>query len=140
MNALDWSIVLIINGGIVLYGLIVFREQGESFDWYLAAKSMPWWVIGLSAFGTAVDSGDYVAVVGGAYDFGLSQLSQWWLGISLGWILLSFFVVVPMYRSGVFTNAEWLEFRFGPTARLIAVLINIQSRTNVLGNIKKEIN
>ena len=91
MNALDWSIVLIINGGIVLYGLIVFREQGESFDWYLAAKSMPWWVIGLSAFGTAVDSGDYVAVVGGAYEFGLSQLSQWWLGISLGWILLSFF-------------------------------------------------
>ncbi|AWT60622.1 MAG: Sodium/glucose cotransporter [Candidatus Moanabacter tarae] len=135
MNALDWSLVLIINGGIVLYGLIIFREQGESFDWYLAAKSMPWWVIGLSAFGTAVDSGDYVAVVGGAYDFGLSQLSQWWLGISLGWILLSFFVVVPMYRSGVFTNAEWLEFRFGPTARLVAVLINIQSRTNVLGNI-----
>ena len=40
-----------------------------------------------------------------------------------------------MYRSGVFTNAEWLEFRFGPAARLLAVLINIQSRTNVLGNI-----
>ncbi len=135
MTPLDWTVVLLINGGVVLYGLIAFRGQDESFDWYLAAKSMPWWVIGLSAFGTAVDSGDYVAVVGGAYEFGLSQLSQWWLGISLGWIILSFFVIVPMYRSGVFTNAEWLEFRFGPAARLLAVLINIQSRTNVLGNI-----
>ena len=74
-------------------------------------------------------------IVGGSYNLGLSQLAQWWLGIAVGWTVLSFFVIVPMYRSGVFTNAEWLEFRFGPAARLLAVLINVQSRTNVLGNI-----
>ena len=135
MTALDWAVVLVLNGGIVAYSLFTFRNKGASFDWYLAAKSMPWWVIGLSAFGTAVDSGDYVGIVGGSYKMGLSQLAQWWLGIAVGWAVLSFFVIVPMYRSGVFTNAEWLEFRFGPAARLLAVLINIQSRTNVLGNI-----
>ena len=135
MALIDWIVILVINGGIVLYGLTRFKKEAKSFDWYLAAKSMPWWAVGMSAFGTAVDSGDYVAIVGGAYDFGLSQLTQWWLGISVGWFVLSFFVIVPMYRSGVFTNAEWLEFRFGPTARFVAVLINIQSRTNVLGNI-----
>ena len=135
MTALDWAVVVVLNGGIVVYSLIAFRNKGESFDWYLAAKSMPWWVIGLSAFGTAVDSGDYVGIVGGSYNLGLSQLAQWWLGIAVGWTVLSFFVIVPMYRSGVFTNAEWLEFRFGPSVRLLAVLINVQSRTNVLGNI-----
>ena len=135
MTVLDWAVVLVLNGGVVAYSLITFRNKGESFDWYLAAKSMPWWVIGLSAFGTAVDSGDYVGIVGGSYKLGLSQLAQWWLGIAVGWTMLSFFVIVPMYRSGVFTNAEWLEFRFGPAARVIAVLINLQSRTNVLGNI-----
>lgn len=135
MTPIDWLLLLTINGGIVAYGLIAFRQKRESFDWYLAAKSMPWWVVGLSAFGTAVDSGDYVAIAGGSYKLGLSQLSQWWLGIATGWIVLSFFVIVPMYRSGVFTNAEWLEFRFGPGVRLLAVLINVQSRTNVLGNI-----
>ena len=135
MTALDWAVVVVLNGGIVAYSLIAFRNKGESFDWYLAAKSMPWWVIGLSAFGTAVDSGDYVGIVGGSYKLGLSQLAQWWLGIAVGWTVLSFFVIVPMYRSGVFTNAEWLEFRFGPSVRLLAVLINVQSRTNVLGNI-----
>ncbi len=135
MTIIDWLLLLTINGGIVVYGLIAFRQKRESFDWYLAAKSMPWWVVGLSAFGTAVDSGDYVAIVGASYKMGLSQLSQWWLGIAVGWFTLSFFVIVPMYRSGVFTNAEWLEFRFGPAVRLLAVLINIQSRTNVLGNI-----
>jgi SSS family solute:Na+ symporter len=135
MTTIDWLIVGCINGGIVLYSLFAHRGERDSFDWYLAAKSMPWWIIGLSAFGTAIDSGDYVGIVGGAYKLGLSQLTQWWLGIAVGWGVLSFFVIVPMYRSGVFTNAEWLEFRFGPTARVLAVLINIQSRTNVLGNI-----
>ena len=135
MTLVDWLMVLVINGGIILYGLTVFKKKQESFDWYLAAKSMPWWAIGLSAFGTAVDSGDYVGIVGGSYNLGLSQLTQWWLGIAVGWFVLSFYVIVPMYRSGVFTNAEWLEFRFGPVARFLAVLINIQSRTNVLGNI-----
>ncbi|MBI4551347.1 MAG: hypothetical protein HY710_03715 [Candidatus Latescibacteria bacterium] len=135
MTFIDWLLVAVINGGIVLYGLIVFRGKRKSFDWYLAAKSMPWWAVGLSAFATAVDSGDYVAITGGAYHLGLSQLSQWWLGIAVGWFVLSFFVIVPMYRSGVFTNAEWIEFRFGPAVRIFAVLINTQSRTNVLGNI-----
>ena len=132
---MDWLLVLVINGSIVVYGIISFRTCGEGFDWYLAAKSMPWWAIGLSAFGTAVDSGDYVAVVGAVYKLGPTQLTTWLLGISIGWIILRFFVIVPMDRSGVYTNAEWLEFRFGSTARLQAVLINIQSRTNVLGNI-----
>ena len=135
VNWLDWTLVLTINLAIVGYGVIAFRETRGSFNWYLASKSLVWWAVGLSAFSTAVDSGDYVAIAGGAYRYGISQLSQWWLGIAVGWFVLSFFVIVPMYRSGVYTNAEWLEFRFGPAARLLAVLINIQSRTNVVGNI-----
>ena len=39
MTALDWAVVLVLNGGIVAYSLIAFRNKGESFDWYLAAKS-----------------------------------------------------------------------------------------------------
>ena len=53
MTFVDWLLILVINGGIVLYGILVYKAQGQSFDWYLAARSMPWWVIGLSAFGTA---------------------------------------------------------------------------------------
>jgi SSS family solute:Na+ symporter len=135
MTGIDWVLVIGINLGIVLYGVFGLRGSGASFDWYLASKSLPWWAIGLSAFGTAVDSGDYVAVAGGAYRFGISQLALWWLGLASGWFVLSFFVLRALYRAGMYTNAEWLEFRFGPAVRILAVLINIQSRTNVLGNI-----
>ncbi|MBI3989852.1 MAG: hypothetical protein HY347_09580 [candidate division NC10 bacterium] len=135
MTLIDWLLVIVINVGIVIYGVAAIKRTKGSFEWYLAAKTLPWWAIGLSAFGTAVDTGDYVAVAGGAYRFGLSQLAFWWLGLAVGWFVLSFFVIRPIYRTGMFTNAEWLEFRFGRASRVLAVLINLQSRTNVLGNI-----
>jgi solute:Na+ symporter, SSS family len=135
MTAVDWLLVIVINLGIVIYGVVLIRSKPQTFDYFLASKTLPWWAIGLSAFGTAVDTGDYVAVAGGAYRFGISQLAFWWLGLAVGWFVLSFFVMKAMYRTGMYTNAEWLEFRFGPATRVLAVFINLQSRTNVLGNI-----
>ena len=67
MTQLDWFLVIVINGSIVLIGLWLAQGTRNSVDWFLAAKRLPWWVVGLSMFATAVDSGDYVAVAGGAY-------------------------------------------------------------------------
>ncbi len=135
MTLLDWLIVVGANGAIVGYGLLLSRRTRRSSDWLLAAKSLPWWMVGLSMFATAVDSGDYVAVVGGAYTFGLSNLATWWLGLPIGWLVAAYFVFLPLYRGGMFTNAEYLEYRFGPAARFLSAFIQIQNRTNVLGNI-----
>ena len=76
-----------------------------------------------------------MAVVGGAYTFGLSNLTTWWLGMPIGWFIVSYGVFLPLYRSGMFTNSEYLEYRFGPSVRVLSALIQIQNRTNVLGNI-----
>ena len=135
MTFLDWLTVVVANGLIVGYGLYLARGTRDSYEWFLAAKGLPWWIVGLSMFATAVDSGDYVAVVGGAYTFGLSNLTAWWLGIPIGWFIVSYAVFLPLYRSGMFTNAEYLEYRFGPGVRVMGALIQIQYRTNVLGNI-----
>ena len=135
MTSLDWFLVLAINGSIILVGLWLARGTRNSVDWFLAAKGLPWWMVGLSMFATAVDSGDYVAVAGGAYDQGMAYISAWWLGLGVGWCLVSYIVFVPMYRAGMFTNAEYLEYRFGPAARVISVLIQIQTRTNVMANV-----
>ncbi len=135
MTLFDWLIVVLSNGAIVVYGLLISRGTTRASDWFLAARGLPWWIVGLSLFATAVDSGDYVAVVGGAYHFGLANLTAWWLGLPLGWFIVAYFVFLPLYRSGMFTNAEYLEYRFGPAVRLLSALIQIQYRTNVLGNI-----
>lgn len=135
MTRIDWLLVIGVNGAIIVYGLVRARGTKSSADWFLAARGLPWWIVGLSMFATAVDSGDYVAIAGGAYTFGISMITQWWLGLTIAWLLAAYFLFLPLYRSGMYTNAEYLEYRFGPATRTLSVLIQIQHRTNVLGNV-----
>ena len=135
MTFMDWVLVISINLAIVIYGIRLGRGTKTTKEWFLAARGLPWWIVGLSAFATAADAGDYVALAGGSYSFGMSNITAWWLGLPIGWFLVSYFIYVPMYRARMFTNAEWLEHRFGPSVRLLSVFIQIQYRTNVLGNI-----
>ncbi|MEO1997204.1 MAG: sodium/solute symporter [Planctomycetaceae bacterium] len=135
MSVFEWGLVVTINAAIIGFGFWKTRGDQQSVDWFLAARSLPWWMVGLSMFATAVDSGDYVAVAGAAYQQGLPYISAWWIGLTVGWLLMTWVVLLPMYRGGMFTNCEYLEYRFGPVARVIAVLIQLQSRTNVLANV-----
>lgn len=135
MSIFEWSLVIGLNVAIIAFGLWKSRETTRAVDWMLAARGLPWWMVGLSMFATAVDSGDYVAVTGAAYRYGMNFITDWWLGITIGWFILAWAVVLPMYRSGMFTNAEYLERRFGPSARVISVVVQVIYRTNVLGNV-----
>ena len=132
MGALDWSIVIILNGGTILYGLYLSRGVHSSADWFLAGRQLPWWLVGLSMYATAIDSSDLVADSGGTYTMGLSVMAANWVGVIGGWVLAGFFVFLPMYRIGMYTNAEYLEARFGATVRVLCAFVQVQYRTLVL--------
>ena len=133
MEVADWLIVVVLNGGIIAYGLFRGRETKTSVDWFLAGRTLPWWMIGLSLYATVIDSSDLVADSGGTYAVGVTYLVANWVGVTGGWALLANHVAVPMYRSGMFTNAEYLEARFGLAARVTSALVQALYRTLVLG-------
>ncbi len=133
MGWIDWSIVALLNGAIVAYALRRARDTQTSSDWFLAGRTLPWWVVGLSLYATAIDSSDIVADSGGAYNHGMSMYVVNWVGTVFGWFLMAHFIALPMYRTGMYTNAEYLEARFGPVARGMSVLVQLQFRTLVLG-------
>ena len=62
-----------------------------------------------------------------------------WVGVIAGWVVAAHFVVLAMYRAGMYTNAEYLEARFGPVARVISVCVQVQYRTLILGIIANTI-
>ena len=133
MSGLDWGIVLLLNGSIVAYGLYLSRGVVSSTDWFLAGRRLPWWLVGLSMYATAIDSSDLVADSGGAYTLGIGVMIINWVGVVGGWALAAFFVMLPMYRAGMYTNAEYLEARFGVAVRVICAFVQVQYRTMVLG-------
>lgn len=133
MTTLDWLIVLFINGSIIAYGLYCARGTHSSSDWFLASRSLPWWAIGLSMFATNVDNADLVGITGMTFNEGIHVISVYALGSAVGGILAAYFVVPEISRRGFYTNAEYLEARFGPSMRIISALIQIQYRTSMLG-------
>ena len=90
-------------------------------------------MVGLSLYATAIDSSDLVADSGGVYTLGLRYFVTNWVGIIIGWVLAAHFIFLAMYRAGMYTNAEYLEARFGPAARVISALVQVQYRMLVLG-------
>ena len=133
MSALDWAIVVLLNGSIIGFGLWLSRGVQSSADWFLAGRALPWWLVGISMYATAIDSSDLVADSGYTYNVGFSYFVANWVGITGGWALAAYFIFLPMYRVGMYTNAEYLEARFGASARVICALIQVQYRTLVVG-------
>ena len=133
MTTLDWLIVLVLNGGVIAAGIYFSRGTATSGEWFLGNRSLAWWVVALSMFATNVDNADLVSLGGTAYKEGMHIITVHTLGSLVGGILAVFFIVPAIYRAGFYTNAEYLEARFGPATRLLSALIQIQYRTSMLG-------
>ena len=133
MTSIDWAIVILFNGAIVVYGFIRGRQTKTATDWFLAGRSLPWWIVGMSLWATAIDSSDLVADSGFTYATGMTYFIGNWAGGIIGWVVAANFVFLPMYRAGMYTNAEYLEARFGTAARVISVFVQVLYRTLILG-------
>ncbi|MCA9211882.1 MAG: hypothetical protein KDB27_02360 [Planctomycetales bacterium] len=139
MSFIDWLLVVALNGSIILFAVFYGRDTKTSSDWFLARRSLPWWIVGLSMYATAIDASDLVADSGGAYNFGLSLFAINWIGVITGWFFMSQFIAIRMYREGMYTNAEYLEARFTPAARMISAFIQVIYRTVVMAIIGKTV-
>ena len=132
MSHWDWAIIALLNIPVIVYGFYLGLKVRSSTDWFLAGRTLPWWLVGVSMYATAIDSSDLVGDSGETYNVGLSFFVMNWVGVVAGWMIAGFFIALPMYRRGMFTNAEYLEARFGPAARVLSVLVQLQYRTAVM--------
>ena len=64
MTTVDWLIVLILNGGVIAYGIYLARGIKTSSEWFLGKRALVWWVIGLSMMATNIDNADLVSLTG----------------------------------------------------------------------------
>ncbi|MFK7915579.1 MAG: SLC5 family protein [Pseudomonadales bacterium] len=124
MHWLDLSIVVGYLVLIIVVGLALSRKVSDAKDFFLAGRSLTFWVIGLSIIGTNVSANGYVGAAGGAYNVGIAQANFEWIGAIPAMILASL-VFIPLYwRSGVYSIPEYLGKRYNPPVRVISALIN----------------
>ncbi len=123
MHPLDLAIVLAYLLTITVVGVRLARRVHDARDYFLAGRSLTWWVIGLSIIGTNVSANGYVGAAGGAYDVGIAQANFEWIGAIPAMILASL-VFIPLYwRAGVYSIPEYLGRRYNQWVRLLSALI-----------------
>ncbi|MBI4324599.1 MAG: sodium/solute symporter [Chloroflexi bacterium] len=94
------------------------RTQGSSKDFFVAAKALPWWVVGFTMVAGSISAEQMLGEVGYGLDVGL-VVSNWDLAIFPA-LALMVLVFLPIYlRSGITTIPEYLEKRYGRITRLL---------------------
>lgn len=114
-------IVLYLTGTMAL-GLYIGRWMESGKDYFLAGKSLPWWVIGMSLVATDIGGPDIIGVGGAAYTYGIAVGNFEWIGCIPAMIIASFVFLPFFWRSGVYTIPEFMERRFNVTVRCLLAL------------------
>lgn len=115
VSSLDFIIVFIYLILIIWWGL-KHGKSSDSQSYFLAGRSMSWWVVGLSLFAASISSTTLIGQSGDAYHTGLAVFNYNLTGI----VVMVFFAVflLPLYiKSGIFTIPEFLEKRFDSRSR-----------------------
>lgn len=121
-----WLDLVLIFGyfiGISAYGYYFHRRIKTSGDYFIAGKSLGWWVIGMSIIGTNIGSNDYVGGAGGAYKIGIAQANFEWIGAIPAMVLAAFLFIPFYWRAGVFSIPEYLGKRYSSAVRVISAAV-----------------
>jgi SSS family solute:Na+ symporter len=119
----DLIILAVYMALIMLAGLMFSKNVKNTSDYFLAARSIPWfWIMG-SVWATNIGFlHGYLAHGGASYEWGLVQANFEWFQGPVGYILSGVIFISFYWRVGIFTVSEFLERRYGPHIRLIYTL------------------
>ncbi|MAU94153.1 MAG: hypothetical protein CMJ93_08100 [Planctomycetes bacterium] len=111
-EALDWIAII----GYIVFAMSVGiyltkRASKSTDDFYLAGRSLKWWVAGTSLVATSFAADTPLVISGWVRSSGISQNWLWW-GMAVGGSLA--FVVLAAWwrRLEVTTDAEFIERRY----------------------------
>lgn len=112
-SSIDW-LVLAVFFVITLYaGLRFSRSAGKSIsEFFLGGRKLPWWIAGTSMVATTFAADTPLLVAGIVANNGISGNWLWW-NMLLGGMLTTFFFARYWRRSGVLTEPELIELRYG---------------------------
>jgi SSS family solute:Na+ symporter len=98
------------------------RKSSKGF--FVAEKSLPWWMIGFTMVAASISAEQMLGEVGFGFGHGM-VVSNWELGVFPA-LALMVLVFLPLYlRSGITTIPEYLEKRYGATTRLLFAVYTV---------------
>ena len=127
---LELSLFSISVIGVIAFGIWKARdesgaEEGGASGYFLAGRGLTWWLVGFSLIAANISTEQFVGMSGSAANWlGMAVASYEWMA-SITLVLVAFFFLPRFLRTGIYTIPEFLEYRFGLSARIIMALLTI---------------
>lgn len=136
MQAIDIAIVGLYILATIAIGLVARRRAARNLEaYYLADKSLPWYMLGISNASGMFDISGTMWLVALCVVYGLKSIWIPWVWPVFNQIFLMVYLSVWLRRSNVLTGAEWIETRFGrgPGGQLAQLVVIAFAVLSVLG-------
>ena len=134
MHWINWVIVAAYLVYVVVDGLRKSKDTDSISGYFVANKSLSWWVVGLSVMATQLSAVTMIGTTGQGATDGL-RFVQTYLGLPIAMVILGVTLVPMLHGSGVYTAYEYLEKRFDAKTRSLTALLFLLSRGMSCGTI-----
>ena len=134
MHWINWLIVAVYLAYVIIDGLRKSKATDTIEGYFLASKSLPWWVVGLSVMATQLSAITMIGTPGQGATDGL-RFVQFYFGLPIAMVILGVTLVPFLHGSGVYTAYEYLESRFDAKTRSLTAFLFLLSRGMSAGTI-----
>jgi len=113
LSQLDWAVIGFYFLFSLIIGILGAKKAGkDARSFFLAGGEMPWWLLGFSMVATTFSTDTPNLVTDLVRQKGVSGNWVWWSFLLTG--MLTVFVYAKLWhRSGVLTDVEFYEIRYG---------------------------
>ena len=137
MHWVNWLIVIVYLFWVVVDGIKKSKNTDTVSGYFIANKSLSWWVVGLSVMATQLSAVTMIGTPGQGATDGL-RFIQLYLGLPLAMVILGVTIVPLLHGSGVYTAYEYLERRFDAKTRALTAFLFLICRGLGVGAIMAE--
>jgi solute:Na+ symporter, SSS family len=127
LKTLEWFdgvVVLLVLLFLIVTSMYSSFKKKNAEDYFMAGRSLKWWSVAGSIFGTNIHAQQIIGMMGVGYSIGFAQSHyEIW---DVPAILVVCYVFIPIYRKqNFFTLSQFLEARFNAQARLVYTVLMV---------------
>lgn len=116
LSSLDWTVVVVSLAVAFAPALVLMKRAGSSTtEFFTSGRAAPWWLVGVSMVATTFSTDTPNLVTNLVRERGVASNWLWWAFLLTGMATV-FFYARLWRRSGVLTDLEFYELRYGGRA------------------------
>ena len=136
IHPIDISIVVLYLVTVVIIGIYISKRASQNLDTYfLAGRSVPWYILGISNSSSMFDITGTMWLVLMFLVYGVKGAWIPWIWPTFNQIFLMIYLSIWIRRSNVVTGSEWITTRFGEGkgAELSRISVLLFAMISVIG-------